>query len=358
MTRKIGFVLLCVLIAGAVTVAARDVDPMTVSFAEACGGITLDNPEPSDLCKQVMALRPTPDYARAPLDTATINEYSFWKVTAENANVHAAPGGAVTRTMGQGFNYVRATSGDQNGWIQIEGGEWMQTADLTLVQPSKVTGMLIDDGLQNEYAYILGNVITAPYPGGPRDISTGVRKYYYNLVHIFATVELDGWNWYMVGPDQWVEQKQVAKVHLTERPNGVSGHWIAVDLYEQTLVAYEDDTPVFSTIVATGLPGWNTNEGVFEVWYRVPDGSMSGAFGAPDAYALQSVPWTMYFDEDISLHGTYWHDAFGFRRSHGCVNLSISDAKWLYNWTLEADAPLNEEGTLVNYVYVHSSGEY
>jgi hypothetical protein len=83
---------------------------------------------------------------------------------------------------------------------------------------------------------------------------------------------------------------------------------------------------------------------------------MAGATGAPDAYALESVPWVMYFDGGISLHGAYWHDGFGYRRSHGCVNMSISDANFVFNW-FEA-SPLNADGELVNNVYVWASGEY
>jgi lipoprotein-anchoring transpeptidase ErfK/SrfK len=40
----------------------------------------------------------------------------------------------------------------------------------------------------------------------------------------------------------------------------------------------------------------------------------------------------LYFDGSIGLHGTFWHNGFGYRHSRGCVNLSISDAKWLYNF--------------------------
>ncbi|NJL26930.1 MAG: L,D-transpeptidase [Thermoanaerobaculia bacterium] len=67
-----------------------------------------------------------------------------------------------------------------------------------------------------------------------------------------------------------------------------------------------------------------------------PD-AMAGATGAPNAYALQSVPWVMYFDGDISLHGTYWHNLFGYRQSRGCVNLTISDARWVFEWMNETD---------------------
>jgi len=64
----------------------------------------------------------------------------------------------------------------------------------------------------------------------------------------------------------------------------------------------------------------------------------------------------MYFDDSISLHGTYWHDLFGYRQSHGCVNLTVSDAKWLFDW-FSAD-PTNTDGDITNPVYVWSSGEY
>jgi hypothetical protein len=175
-------------------------------------------------------------------------------------------------------------------------------------------------------------------------------------VNIFAAVEYEGWLWYMVGPDQWIEQRSIAVAKPVERPEDVEGRWVAIDLYEQTLVAYENDTPVFATLIASGLPGWDTNEGLFEVWARVPRDRMAGATGAPDAYALESVPWVMYFDGGISLHGAYWHDGFGYRRSHGCVNMSISDANFVFNW-FEA-SPLNADGELVNNVYVWASGEY
>jgi lipoprotein-anchoring transpeptidase ErfK/SrfK len=58
----------------------------------------------------------------------------------------------------------------------------------------------------------------------------------------------------------------------------------------------------------------------------------------------------MYFDDEIGLHGTYWHDGFGYRHSHGCVNLTITDAHWLYEWTTG--------GYEDAYVYVYSSGQY
>jgi hypothetical protein len=92
------------------------------------------------------------------------------------------------------------------------------------------------------------------------------------------------------------------------------------------------------------------------VWARLEVDGMSGATGAPDAYALQSIPWIQYFDNDITLHGTYWHDRFGYRRSRGCVNLSISDARYVY-WWMGAAEP-DTDGEARSYVYVYSSGTF
>jgi lipoprotein-anchoring transpeptidase ErfK/SrfK len=71
---------------------------------------------------------------------------------------------------------------------------------------------------------------------------------------------------------------------------------------------------------------------------------MSGSFeiDRSDAYYLEDVPWTMYFDEARALHGAYWHNGYGYPRSHGCVNLSPGDARWLYEWA-----------ELGDWVYVH-----
>ncbi len=333
-------------------------NPLTVSFQEACAGITLENLTPSDLCMAVMQAHPSPAYSTIPLDSITLENYTFYRLNGSPI-LYDAPNGAGVSQMGQGFNYVRAINTDIPGWIQTESELWVRAEDVVAVEPSALRGLHIDDGLPEPFAWILGNLFTAPYPGGPQAAETGLRKWRYNLVYIFASVEVDGWLWYLVGPDQWVEQRFVAKSLPVERPDGVSGRWVAVDLYEQTLIAYEEDTPVFATVISSGLTDWETNEGVFEVWYRLTVGSMSGSEGEHDAYSLDAVPWTMYFDGDISLHGTYWHDGFGYRRSHGCVNMSISDSAWVYEWTRTASYPLDPQTqTPITYVYVYSSGEY
>ena len=56
-------------------------------------------------------------------------------------------------------------------------------------------------------------------------------------------------------PDQWVEQRVLSKPVKHERPEGVEGRWVSIDMYEQVLIAYENDTAVYATVISTAVPG-------------------------------------------------------------------------------------------------------
>lgn len=329
-----------------------------IGFAE-CATVTFENPTPTPECLSLIEAHIDPVLIPVARDGYTLSNYSYWRVVTEGAApVFDSPNGGLLREIEPGFNFVIATDTSSNpGWIAIQEGGWMRDTDLNFVPASEFRGVQVLDGLAQPFGWVMFNLFPAAYPGGQQEVETDRLLLKYERFNVFAQVQDDnGIIWYMIGPDQWVEQRWVAIAKTTERPEGVTGRWVAVDLYEQTLVAYENDTPVFATLVATGLPGTDTREGLFTVWARAVRDPMSGAAGSPRSYALQNVPWVMYFDSDISLHGTYWHDGFGYRRSRGCVNLSISDARFVYEWTSEN--PPDEEGEPLTYVYVHSSGVY
>lgn len=109
--------------------------------------------------------------------------------------------------------------------------------------------------------------------------------------------------------------------------SGGKGRWIDVNLSKQRLTAYQGNTPVFSTLVSTGLPGTPTVVGRFRINTKLTSTRMRGP-----GYDLPNVPYTMYFYKGYGLHGTYWHHNFGHPMSHGCVNLRTSDAAWLFNF--------------------------
>lgn len=133
---------------------------------------------------------------------------------------------------------------------------------------------------------------------------------------------------------------------------GVSNaeRWIEVDLSEQKLKAWEGSNLFLETLVSTGLPWFPTPQGEFKIQYKIRATKMEGGEGRY-YYNLPGVPFVMFFgNEKLSwgrgygLHGAYWHNEFGTRRSHGCVNLPIPVAEQLYNWT----SPIVPEGkTLV-----------
>ena len=50
---------------------------------------------------------------------------------------------------------------------------------------------------------------------------------------------------------------------------------------------------------------------------------------------MQSVPWVLYVDKARAMHDAYWPKEYGHARPHGYVNLSPTDAHWLYDWAKE-----------------------
>jgi lipoprotein-anchoring transpeptidase ErfK/SrfK len=118
-----------------------------------------------------------------------------------------------------------------------------------------------------------------------------------------------------------------------EQPQPVAGNgarWIDINLSEQRLYAYEGDVAVNVFIVSTGTWAHPTVTGTFKIWNKTRVQDMSGP-----GYYLPNVPYVMYFYKDYGIHGTYWHNNFGTPMSHGCVNLTIPDAEWLYYWAYE-----------------------
>ena len=114
--------------------------------------------------------------------------------------------------------------------------------------------------------------------------------------------------------------------------------WIDVDLTNQMVFAYEGETIVNSFVVSTGTWLTPTVTGRHKIYVKVRMQDMSGP-----GYYLRDVPWVMFFSGDYGLHGTYWHNNFGTPMSRGCVNLTIDDAAWLFNWA--------SVGTVVNVHY-------
>jgi len=115
--------------------------------------------------------------------------------------------------------------------------------------------------------------------------------------------------------------------------------WIDVDLATQTLVAFEGDKPVFATIVSSGrhddedkAKDHRTPTGTFRVREKHISTTMDDDSATDGPYSIEDVPWVMYFEKGIALHGAFWHSSFGKEHSHGCVNMLPHDARELFRW--------------------------
>jgi len=128
---------------------------------------------------------------------------------------------------------------------------------------------------------------------------------------------------------------------LRTPPEGMAEleRWVDVDLDEQVLVAYEGPRPVFTTLISSGRrtsrnapERFETPAGSFRVLAKHVSTTMDGDTATDGPYSIEDVPWVMYFQGSYALHAAFWHSYFGWRMSHGCVNLSPPDARRVFLW--------------------------
>ena len=120
-------------------------------------------------------------------------------------------------------------------------------------------------------------------------------------------------------------------------PGPQQGAWkeVVVSISAQTMWAYEEGEMVMSSLVSTGtaeVPETTTPIGYHSVLAKFDAQTMEGTISG-EYYRVEDVPYVMYFDNGgNAIHGTYWHSNFGAPMSHGCVNLPMDVAAWLYGW--------------------------
>jgi L,D-transpeptidase catalytic domain len=140
---------------------------------------------------------------------------------------------------------------------------------------------------------------------------------------------------------------------------------IAANLDYQTLSCYEGNTEVYFCRISSGL-GYDPSTGQASDKLATPVGNLlthwkivslnmtAGTYQS--GYSTPAVPWnTMISGDGVAIHGAFWHNAFGERRSHGCINVSPEDAKWIFRWTTpyvsltqsEVRVTLPDHGTIV-----------
>jgi hypothetical protein len=244
----------------------------------------------------------------------------------------------------EGFVYLyyndAVESGDRAVYVTQRG--FVSSGDAGEVDPPNFHGQAFRRTPQRPFGWVISGTFSSASPEG---WLTDHWLSKFDVVQIFDVKRVGEWDWYQIGPNEWIEQRNVARVVPDPRPpeGVVADKWITVNLYEQTVAAYEGGRLVYATMVSTGRNGFWTRPGLFQVWAKLEADLMTGGIPGEDGfYYLENVPWVLYFDKARALHGTYWHARFGTTTSRGCVNLPLVDAQWFFNFA--------DEGTYVSVI--------
>jgi lipoprotein-anchoring transpeptidase ErfK/SrfK len=116
-----------------------------------------------------------------------------------------------------------------------------------------------------------------------------------------------------------------AQVYTTEK-------LITVDIGKQMIYAWEGGQVVNKSPVSTGMRYTPTVRGEFKIYRKVDMQDMRGHYPPYEPYYIKNVPNVMYFYKAFAIHGAHWHNKFGTRVSHGCVNQPVEFSKWMYDW--------------------------
>jgi hypothetical protein len=232
--------------------------------------------------------------------------------------------------------------------VKVAGQQWWKTTRGGFIQASKTRpkgtmdfhgGEVPEEG-RFAFGFVEGERAPAAVMTEKGELKWKRRLEERQLVAFREEAEVGGRTYLVTSDGLYMRRSDLRMARIAARPEGVMPweRWIDVDLELQLLVAYEGDVPVYATLISSGKRGseeesFLTPKGVFRIGAKHISSSMDGNTASDGRYSIQDVPWAMFFEGNYALHGAFWHSKFGSRRSHGCVNLGPSDARWLFNWT-------------------------
>jgi lipoprotein-anchoring transpeptidase ErfK/SrfK len=233
-------------------------------------------------------------------------------------------------------------------WRTDCGGYIFEAKDVRKLEPSTFAGVKLDEAkLELPLVFsVQPKAETTSAPGGGKKVRTLSGRTVLKVLEV-KVIRSRGkgrppLRAYRVGENEWLASPAGNLAEKSTPPAGVQAdeRWIEVNTDEQVLVAYEGPKPVFATLVSSGKEKppqgkepTPTEPGIYRIYHKFAETKMSGLLGTEEAYWVSKVPWTQYFSGDFALHGAYWHNGFGRMASHGCVNLTPKDARYLYFWT-------------------------
>jgi hypothetical protein len=215
---------------------------------------------------------------------------------------------------------------------------WVPMRDLSPARTFLFEGETLDGKLDVAWVYTPRATLYAAPEGARVD---GQVRVQFEALRVLEVVTRKQRRWFRIDDALWVSDRDVrAPTPSQPPPEARPGErWIDIEIDGQVLTAYEGTRPVFATLVSTGKGRGKselaTPKGTHRIWVKLRSSDMDNLENAEASryYAIQAVPWVMFFKRGYGLHGTFWHRSFGQVRSHGCVNLSPLDAQRLFHWT-------------------------
>jgi hypothetical protein len=243
------------------------------------------------------------------------------------------------------------TDGDYNRiWYRLGDSTYVYSGGIQPVNTylNKAVPEIPETGVLGEitipFADSVWAVNRSPYPGP--------RLYYGTTQWITALVidNRDGSLWYKAYDNlynshyftrpEWVHIFSPDEISPLSSQVPENKKHIEIYLDRQILIAFEWNVPVYAARVATGQKNFESPVGWFQTFHKRPTYHMTGGYDDSTTFDLPGVPWDSYItDSGVAIHGTYWHNDFGHPHSHGCINMTPQDAKWIYRWTLPTVAP-------------------
>ncbi|MES1183679.1 MAG: L,D-transpeptidase [Myxococcales bacterium] len=290
---------------------------------------------------EASAASPPPEQPRARSADGLPNDYYFVGPDGSfgYGDLLVAEEGVPETQLLPGFGVAITREGQKPGGERYglsTHGFWIPLRDLRRVATPRFRGTTVGDALDVAWVNVdKAHPRKTPGAAPTRDVLPRQTQ-----LQVFETSEQSGKLWLRIGEGQWLPANEVSRPTRLARPAEVKTgeHWFDVELSTQTLTAYVGDHPVFATLVSSGRGPEGTvlatPKGIHHIWVKLAASDMDNLenLEANEAYAIQAVPWVMYFQQGYGLHGTFWHHAFGRVQSHGCVNLSPADAERLFDF--------------------------
>jgi hypothetical protein len=248
-----------------------------------------------------------------------------WARVIRSADIHSEPreNSEVIGNLDHGDEVV-FRPGVRNGYLERPMGGFVRLNDLHVFTPSPFSGWV---NPPERFAFVNRDT-TLTVDGTTQPVYRYER---------FAVLSED--NSTVSTPQGTIPSRDVRLGFHRPRPSNIPPHvrWVHVDLEQQVLTAYEmNNEMIFATLVSTGRRNGSTPRGTWQVRRIITFTRMKGGGATGRPYNVEGVAYTQYLNNPtgaIALHSAYWHDRFGNVMSHGCINLSLSDARYLYDFS-------------------------